>query len=307
VTTRARVGIIGPLNGRDEIPHVQAESASHETLVQILREQGCVVVDSLVTGASLAAARDEVKRVVAEVPVGERDFDGRATRRVYDPLARTRVLDDWVLHPLLTATVQALIGPSQFGMTILSEVQPGEVAQFLHRDAAIYPLPAEVGPVEVNTIWAIDEFTRANGATVVAPGSHVGGTRPSAYDRESLTVATMSAGSVLVYDGRVVHGAGGQRHHFGAPRTDRRAHGALAPPGGEPFPGRGARRGRHAPRANAGAARVQPTQRLSGVRGGESSGGVVARPGRLSRTEAPGLDRLNATAIRRGLAWQRGE
>ncbi|HLM95197.1 MAG TPA: phytanoyl-CoA dioxygenase family protein [Acidimicrobiales bacterium] len=196
------------MKSRDEIPHVQGESASHETVVQLLREQGCVVVDSLVTGASLADARDELKRLIAEAPVGERDFDGRATRRVYDPLARTRVLDDWVLHPLLTATVQALLGPSQFGMTILSAVQPGEVAQFLHRDAAIYPLPAEVGPVEVNTIWAIDEFTRANGATVLVPGSHVGGTPPSAYDWESLTVATMSAGSVLVYDGRVVHGAG---------------------------------------------------------------------------------------------------
>ena len=196
------------LPGRDEVPHVGAESATPETLVPLLRERGCVIVDSFVSGASLAEARDELKGLVADAPVGERAFNGHATRRVFDPFARTRVLDTWVLHPLLTATVQALIGPSQFGMTILSEVQPGEDPQFLHRDAAIYPLPAEFGPVEVNTIWAVDEFTGANGATVLAPGSHVGGSPPSAYDGASLTVAAMGAGSVLVYDGRVVHGAG---------------------------------------------------------------------------------------------------
>ena len=201
------------MSGPDEIPRLEAESATHQKLAQLLQEQGCAIVDSLVSGASLAEARGELKRLVARAPLGERDFDGRATRRVFDPFARARVLDDWLLHPLLTATVEALIGPCQFGMTILSEVLPGEVPQFLHRDASIYPLPADAGPVEVNTIWAIDEFTTANGATVLAPRSHLAGTRPPAYDRATLAAATMRPGSVLVYDGRIVHGAGGTPLH----------------------------------------------------------------------------------------------
>ncbi len=226
---------------------------------------------------------------------------------MFDPLARTRVLDDWVLHPLLTATVQALIGPSQFGMTILSEVQPGEVAQFLHRDAAIYPLPAEVGPVEVNTIWAIDEFTRANGATVLVPGSHVGGTRPSAYDGESLTVATMSAGSVLVYDGRVVHGAGANtttsaclglivEHTVRWLRPAENHSLAVAPTVVATLPA--------------------PLQELLGYNqhsaflgfvAGRPPGEWLARPGRLPRTGSPGPDRLNATAIGRAGRAERRE
>jgi ectoine hydroxylase-related dioxygenase (phytanoyl-CoA dioxygenase family) len=145
---------------------------------------------------------------VAKAPVGDNHFDGFATRRVFDPLARTRVLDDLVLHPLLSDTVEAVIGPCQFGMTILSEIQPGQPAQRLHRDASVYPLPDRIGPVMVNMIWAIDDFTGANGATVLAPASHLGDIRPGAYDRASLAVASMGGGSVLVYDGRLVHGAG---------------------------------------------------------------------------------------------------
>jgi ectoine hydroxylase-related dioxygenase (phytanoyl-CoA dioxygenase family) len=167
------------------------------------------VIDSLVPASSRSAIRDELERLVADAPLGDNEFDGRATRRVFDPLARTRVLDDWVCHPLLTASVEAVIGPFQFGMTILSQVLPREVTQRLHRDSSVYPLPADFGPVQVNTIWAIDEFTPANGATLVAPGSHLEGRPQPARDSIPLVAAVMGAGSVLVYDGRLLHGAGG--------------------------------------------------------------------------------------------------
>jgi len=37
------------LSGQDEIPRLEAESATHEKLAQLVQEQGCVIVDSLVS------------------------------------------------------------------------------------------------------------------------------------------------------------------------------------------------------------------------------------------------------------------
>ena len=135
---------------------------------------------------------------------------------MFDLLARTRVLDDVILNPLLLRTIDTMIGTCQFGMTVLSDVKPGEVSQQLHRDSATYPLPVGFGPVEINTIWAIDEFTRANGATVLSIGSHLRDTRQSEYHSEVLATAAMDPGSVLVYDGRIIHGAG--RNHSSSTR-----------------------------------------------------------------------------------------
>ena len=191
-------------------------TATADEVVPLLQEHGCVIIDAFVPETSLGAVREELKAQVADAPFGDNDFDGFATRRVFDLLARTRALDDLILSPLLLETIDTIIGPCQFGMTVLSDVKPGEVAQQLHRDSAIYPLPVGFGPVEINTIWAIDEFTRANGATVLSVGSHLRDTRHSEYQSEVLAVATMDPGSVLLYDGRLIHGAG--RNHSSSTR-----------------------------------------------------------------------------------------
>src|ERR1700722_13819143 len=101
-------------------------------------------------------------------------------------------------------------------MALLSNVKPGEGAQQLPRDSAVYPVPFNSGPVEINTIWAIDEFTRANGATVLSPRSHLTETPSSQSHTVALAAATMTPGSVLIYDGRLIHGAG--RNHSNSTR-----------------------------------------------------------------------------------------
>ncbi len=93
-------------------------------------------------------------------------------------------------------------------MTVVSELLPGQAAQMLHRDAGVYPLPAGTGPVMVTAVWAIDAFTASNGATRVAPGSHLNSGR--AKDVVCLPVE-MDPGSVLLIDGRTVHAAGANR------------------------------------------------------------------------------------------------
>ena len=177
--------------------------ASPADLHEAFSRDGAFVLSEVLSANRLAALREAVRPLIRNAPLGTNSFDGFKTRRVFDPLARTRALDDLVLSPVVRRAVQDVLpGAHQFGMTVLSEVQPGEAAQKLHRDAGVYPLPADFPEVMVNTIWALDAFTPANGATVIVAGSH---RDPSARDQEPVV---MSPGSVLVYSGRLLHKAG---------------------------------------------------------------------------------------------------
>jgi ectoine hydroxylase-related dioxygenase (phytanoyl-CoA dioxygenase family) len=64
--------------------------------------------------------------------------------------------------------------------------------------------------VQCNTIWALTDFTAANGATRIVPGSHRldDGLQLAEGDTEP---AEMPAGSVLFYTGSLYHGAGANR------------------------------------------------------------------------------------------------
>jgi ectoine hydroxylase-related dioxygenase (phytanoyl-CoA dioxygenase family) len=60
-------------------------------------------------------------------------------------------------------------------------------------------------------MFALSDFTLANGATVVVPGSQrlpPGLVRGADFSDEETAAATMPAGSGMIYSGRVIHGAG---------------------------------------------------------------------------------------------------
>ena len=62
--------------------------------------------------------------------------------------------------------------------------------------------------ITVTAIFALTDFTEANGATVIAPGSnHWEGALPP-VPSGSTCQAVMPAGSALFYSGKVVHGGG---------------------------------------------------------------------------------------------------
>jgi ectoine hydroxylase-related dioxygenase (phytanoyl-CoA dioxygenase family) len=60
---------------------------------------------------------------------------------------------------------------------------------------------------QVNTIWALTDFTAANGATQVIPGSQAWPDDRKAEPHE-IARAEMRKGSVLLYTGTVFHGGG---------------------------------------------------------------------------------------------------
>lgn len=178
--------------------------------LKALRDNGFVILPAVLDTGELAAARDHADACLADVPWSDNDFDGRRTRRVYSLIARLGAFERLVLHPAVTELVVAQLGEQrQFGMLCLTAVDPGQGGQMRHFDAGIYPLPRDL-EVETNVIWALDDFTGDNGATLIAPGSHLW---PAARkpQPDEMIPAVMSAGSALVYSGRLWHAAGANR------------------------------------------------------------------------------------------------
>ncbi|MDA1330835.1 MAG: phytanoyl-CoA dioxygenase family protein [Chloroflexi bacterium] len=77
--------------------------------------------------------------------------------------------------------------------------------QSLHRDGP--PQPAD-GPLELNSMWAVDGMDRDNGATRLIPGSHVHAEDPPA-DEQGIIYAEVPPGSVVVTNAHILHAAAG--------------------------------------------------------------------------------------------------
>jgi ectoine hydroxylase-related dioxygenase (phytanoyl-CoA dioxygenase family) len=171
-----------------------------------LERTGYAVLPGRLTGNDLAAVRAGLGSLLEAADWGQTGFDGSRTKRAWAPLAATRCLDVAALDPLVLAAVDDAIGPgSQFGNTVAIQVYPGQGAQVLHYEQGIYPLPRD-RDVMLTALWALDDFTAANGATRIVPGSHL---RPAGRPDAAETIAAeMPAGSVLLFSGRLYHGAG---------------------------------------------------------------------------------------------------
>ena len=179
-------------------------------LLEDICRDGYAIRESVLSPAEVARLRVALDPIFEATPLGRNVFEGFHTKRVYSPLAKTRALDDLVLSPWLEQLSDGLIGPHTLSSIIGIQIGPGEVAQEIHYDAAAYPLPRSHREVVFNTMWALDDFTAENGATVLYPGSNHSPDKAPSPDVEPLQ-AVMPAGSVLIWPGKTFHGGGANR------------------------------------------------------------------------------------------------
>jgi ectoine hydroxylase-related dioxygenase (phytanoyl-CoA dioxygenase family) len=156
----------------------------------------------------------EAAPYVAGAGTGRDEYDGRFTRRAGALIARCPTVRELVMHPTVVGTVGAFLDhvtSFQLHLTQIISIEPGETQQKLHRDQMafdFFPFPPDYH-VQCNTMWALTDFTIENGGTHVVPGSS---TVPDAA-AASLPAGQveMPRGSVLFYDGKVLHGGGANR------------------------------------------------------------------------------------------------
>jgi len=195
---------------------ISAATSTGQDVVRRLLSDGYVIVSGMMSERDAESARGDLRRILDMTPTGRNAFEGFATQRVYALFAKTRTFDQAAIHPLVLEVLDTVLGHYQLSAPTGIRIGPGEQAQMLHRDDAIYPLPEPHPPVVVNTMWPLDEFTDDNGATRFAPDSHRWTPERVPATDEPVQTATMSPGSAMFYLGSLWHGGGANR--TGQPR-----------------------------------------------------------------------------------------
>lgn len=189
----------------------------HSALVEF----GAVIIERAVRRDTIEAIAEQCCEWFDRTPVGEGEFFGRRTRRFGGVLAKVRAAAalavaqpilraiDTVLRDADAASGHAHADCIQLNLMQAIAIEPGENAQILHRDDALFPISPGF-EVMANVMWALDDFTSTNGATRVVPGSHRWPRDRRAAPNDIVT-AEMPKGSALLWLGGVIHGGGANR------------------------------------------------------------------------------------------------
>jgi ectoine hydroxylase-related dioxygenase (phytanoyl-CoA dioxygenase family) len=179
-----------------------------------IHDDGWVVLEGVVAPEVVAELTATIARLHVDlaVPYGDNRFLGRHTRRVFNLLARDPVFRQVPVHPPVLDVVEHVLDPEcLLGSLTAISMEPGQDAQPLHADDGSIPLPKPHVALGCSAIWALTDFTEANGATRVVPGSHRFDHSPRRGDDPDTIPATMRAGSVLLYHTSLWHGGGVNR------------------------------------------------------------------------------------------------
>lgn len=176
-----------------------------------IRETGFTVIPDVIDAAAartLVRRLDELESELGAVP-SDNSFEGRSTVRIYNLLAHGPEFEAIPVHPEVLPVVEGVLDRGCLVSSLSSiAIGPGETAQPIHADDQVMPLPRPHVPTVCNTMWALTDFTEANGATRLVPGSHLWADAPEYGTHYDSVPAEMSAGSVLVWHGSLWHGGG---------------------------------------------------------------------------------------------------
>jgi len=175
-----------------------------------LRSHGCCRLRDALSAAEV----DDLLRAITEIAEAQiranTDYvysDG-SNQRVWSLFNHGEIFLRLAEHPNALMLMEASLGPDLLMSNLSANIAgPGGSAMVPHwdQDWAVRPWPHAFA---AHVIWMLNDFTAENGATLVAPGSHLlDGPPPDG----NLVPATGPAGTALAIDGRTWHGTGSNR------------------------------------------------------------------------------------------------
>ena len=200
---------------RAQVPVRSANVGSAE-MAEILADAGCLVITDMADETARRKVVAELDAHMAATKVERQDdpdeFYPGLTKRVTALVARSETTRDLIQNGLIDELCKHHLADNcerhQIQVTAALEIGPGARAQILHREEDLYPyFPLPRPNLVLATMWAISDFTADNGGTLLVPGSHRWGPDREA-EPDEIVAAEMSAGSVLVWLGGTLHGAG---------------------------------------------------------------------------------------------------
>lgn len=208
------------------IQHIQP-SQGRDAVLQALREDGAVIIKGLFSSDQVRRLNEEVQPGMDRIEVGSKhseewvkEFYGDNTKRLIDVVTLSRtfreeVLENELIHELCEAIYLKDAGGYWMNSAQVIDIRPPSKAQPLHRDQWQFPVfthcGADAPEASCNFVVALTDFTDANGATRVIPGSHKWADFSANGSPEDTIPAEMQAGDACFITGKVVHGGGANR------------------------------------------------------------------------------------------------
>jgi ectoine hydroxylase-related dioxygenase (phytanoyl-CoA dioxygenase family) len=176
-----------------------------------IADQGYTVVEHAFDEAFAKQTLDRLDELIDTLGVepATNSFEGSRTYRIYNLLVHGELFERIPVAPAVLPIVERILDRECLLSSLSSiDIRPGETAQPIHSDDQVIGLDKPHPAVVCNTMWALTEFTEANGATRLVAGSHLLDHYPeygTAYDS---VPGEMAVGSVLIWHGSLWHGGG---------------------------------------------------------------------------------------------------
>jgi ectoine hydroxylase-related dioxygenase (phytanoyl-CoA dioxygenase family) len=179
--------------------------------VDAITRDGYTIIEDAIEPELVDALNADLRRLEDGLAVEPSDnsFEGAHTIRIYNLLAFGKLYEAIPVHDHVLPVVERVLDAGCLVSSLSSiGILAGETAQPIHADDQLIPLPKPHVPTVCNSMWALTDFTEANGATRVIPGSHLADCSPDYGSPYDSIPAEMAAGSVLVWHGSLWHGGG---------------------------------------------------------------------------------------------------
>ncbi len=176
-----------------------------------IKTDGYTIVANAIDPAVVDQLTEELARLERELRVGPagNSFEGTNTVRIYNLLVHGRAFEQVPVHPQVLPIVEGVLDAGCLVSSLSSiSIDAGESAQPIHADDQMMPLEKPHVATVCNTMWALTDFTEANGATRIIPGSHLADHSPTYGTAYDSVPAEMPRGSVLIWHGSLWHGGG---------------------------------------------------------------------------------------------------
>ena len=188
-----------------------ANTCSLKEIKETIDEQGYVILLNALDVNQISELKKELEPYFENRENSQALFFGYNTKRIEALFSKSREAQAMATHKQVLSVVDHVLGENcqgfQINLTQGIRINPGEKAQALHPDSALYPISNKPFEFVVNAMWAYSDFKKENGATQIVPGSHKWSEDRQPEDHE-IHYAEMPAGSVLIYAASLLHGGG---------------------------------------------------------------------------------------------------
>jgi len=178
---------------------------------EILEQQGCVVIENILDDTRHRLLEAEICPLLAAAALCQGNFYGFATKRQSGLIAKSAACRLMSVEPAILAIMDEFLLKScrayQLNLTQAIQIGPGEPQQLIHADDLMFSFEHPGREAMINCMWAVDDFTAENGATLLVPGSHKW-PRDRVPQPHEIMQGQMPKGSVLIYFGSLLHAGG---------------------------------------------------------------------------------------------------